>query len=182
MLVQRPLLSSLLLVLVAQLCLILCDPMHCRPPGSPLHGLFQVRILEWVAIPFFRGSSQPKDQTQVSCIAGRFFTSRVMRKTTNTNARFFVIAKISVSLCLVFFFFPQSIFPPLFRMGKFYWSFLKLTDFICHFYSATLPSSNFLFQFCIFYVILYYNFYFSSVILCHFICFNKICNCLLRHF
>ena len=42
--------------------------------GSSVHGILQERILEWVAIPFSRGSSQPRDQTQVSCIAGRFFT------------------------------------------------------------------------------------------------------------
>ena len=43
-------------------------------PGSFAHGILQARILEWVAIPFSRGSSQPRDRTQVSCIAGRFFT------------------------------------------------------------------------------------------------------------
>ena len=53
----------------------LCDPMDCNsPPGSSVHGLFQARILEWVAYPFSRGSSQPRNQIQVSCIAGRFFT------------------------------------------------------------------------------------------------------------
>ena len=41
------------------------------PPGSSVHGIFQARVLEWVAISFSRGSSQPRDQTQVSCIAGR---------------------------------------------------------------------------------------------------------------
>ena len=44
------------------------------PPGSSVHGILQVIILEWVAISFFRGSSQPRTQTQVSCFAGRFFT------------------------------------------------------------------------------------------------------------
>ena len=48
--------------------------MDCSPPGSSVHEILQARILEWVAIPFSRGSSQPRDQTQVSCIAGRFFT------------------------------------------------------------------------------------------------------------
>ena len=43
-------------------------------PGSSAHGIIQARILEWVAIPFSRGSSQPRGQIQVSCIAGRFFT------------------------------------------------------------------------------------------------------------
>ena len=55
-------------------CLTLCDPMDCRPPSSSVHGILQARILEWVAIAFFKGSSQPKDQTWVSYIAGRFFT------------------------------------------------------------------------------------------------------------
>ena len=46
----------------------------CSRPGSSVHGILQARILERVAIPFSRGSSQPRDQTWVSCIAGRFFT------------------------------------------------------------------------------------------------------------
>ena len=58
---------------IAQSCLTLCDPMDCSPPGSSLHGILQARILEWVAIPFSRGSSQPRDWTQVSRIAGRHF-------------------------------------------------------------------------------------------------------------
>ena len=48
-------------------------------PGSSIHGILQARIMEWVAIPFFRGSSQPKDQTQVSCIADRFFTAQIIK-------------------------------------------------------------------------------------------------------
>ena len=46
----------------------------CSLPGSSVHGIFQARILEWVAVPFSKGSSQPRDQTQVSCTAGWFFT------------------------------------------------------------------------------------------------------------
>ena len=61
-------------VLVAQLCLTLCEPTDCSPPGSLDHGILPARILEWVAIPFSRVSSQSRDQTCVSCIAGRFFT------------------------------------------------------------------------------------------------------------
>ena len=60
--------------LVAQWCPTLCDPMDCSLPGCSVHGISQARILEWVAIPFSRGSSWPRDQTQVSCIAGGFFT------------------------------------------------------------------------------------------------------------
>ena len=85
---------------VAQSCPILSDPMDCSLPGSSIHGIFQARVLEWdaiafsdisllvssihgicqarmlewIAIPFSSGSSQPRDQTQVSCIAGSFFT------------------------------------------------------------------------------------------------------------
>ena len=44
-------------VLVAQLCPNLCDPMDCSPPGSSVHGISQAKILEWVVIPFYRGSS-----------------------------------------------------------------------------------------------------------------------------
>ena len=61
-------------VLITQMCPTLCDPMDCSPPGSSVHGTFQARILEWIAISFSRGSSQPKDWTPVSCIAGRIFT------------------------------------------------------------------------------------------------------------
>ena len=60
---------------VAQLYLILCGPMDCSPPGFSIYGIFQARILEWVAILYFGGSSQPRDRTCVSCIAGRFFTT-----------------------------------------------------------------------------------------------------------
>ena len=67
-------------VLVAQSCPILCDPMDCSPPGSSVHGIFQARILDWVAISFSSGSSQPRDWTQVSCTAGRFFTDWAMRE------------------------------------------------------------------------------------------------------
>ena len=61
-------------VLVAQECLTLSDPMDYSPPGSSVLGILQARTLEWAAMPFPRGSSRPRDQTQVSCIAGRFFT------------------------------------------------------------------------------------------------------------
>ena len=61
-------------VLVAQSCPTLCDPIECSLPGSSVHGILQARILEWVAILFSRGSSQPRDWTHDSCIAGGFFT------------------------------------------------------------------------------------------------------------
>ena len=59
---------------VAQSCPTLCDPMDYSLPNSSIHGIFQARILEWVAISFSMGSSQPRDRTLVSCTASRLFT------------------------------------------------------------------------------------------------------------
>ena len=56
--------------LVTQSCPTPCDPVDCSPPGSSVRGILQAAMLEWVAIPFSRGSSQPRDQTCVSCISG----------------------------------------------------------------------------------------------------------------
>ena len=58
--------------------------MDCSPSGSPVHGILQARILEWVAIPFSKGSSQPRDPAQVSCIAGEFFTTKPPGKPLGT--------------------------------------------------------------------------------------------------
>ena len=60
-------------VLITQWYPTLCDSTDYSPPDSSIHGILQARILEWVAISFSRGSSQPRNLTQVSCIAGRFF-------------------------------------------------------------------------------------------------------------
>ena len=62
-------------VLVAQLCLTLCDPMDYSSPGSSVHRISQERIQEWVAISFSKGSSWPRDQIHVSCLAFEFFTT-----------------------------------------------------------------------------------------------------------
>ena len=51
-----------------------CELMDCSPPGFSVHWILQAKILEWVAIPFSRGSSWPRDRTQVSCTASGFFT------------------------------------------------------------------------------------------------------------
>ena len=58
-------------------------PCGCSPPGSSVHGILQERILEWVAISFYRGSFWPRDQTWVSCIAGRCFTLWATRDSHN---------------------------------------------------------------------------------------------------
>ena len=70
-------------VKVAQSCLTLCDPMDYTA-----HGILQARILEWVAYPFSRGSSWPRNWTQVSCIAGGFFTNWAIREAQILNRCF----------------------------------------------------------------------------------------------
>ena len=67
-------------VLLAQPCPTLCDPMGCSPPGSSVHGILQARMLEWVAMSSSRGSSQPRVRACISCIAGRFFTTEPLGK------------------------------------------------------------------------------------------------------
>ena len=64
------------------------DPMDCSPPGSSVHGIFQAKILEWVAISFSRGSSWPMDWTCVSlfsCNPGRFFITETLGKLLNVQ-------------------------------------------------------------------------------------------------
>jgi len=78
-------------LLVTQSYSALCDPMDWNPPGSSVHGILQARILEWIAIPFYRESSRLRDQTRVSCTAGRFFAVWVTREapwTTCTHLLF----------------------------------------------------------------------------------------------
>ena len=75
-------LTSIVLVLVPQLYRTFCDSMDCSPPGSSVHGILQARVLDWVAIPFSTESSQPRDWTQVSCIAGGLFTVWAARETS----------------------------------------------------------------------------------------------------
>ena len=72
---------------LAQSCLTLRDPMKCRLSGSSVHGIFQARILEWVAISFFRGSSQPRDRTLVSSITSRHFTIWTTREALRVPIR-----------------------------------------------------------------------------------------------
>ena len=79
---QITLRSSVCWKSVAQSCLV-------QPQGPSVHGILQTRVLEWVAIPFSRGSSPPRDRTWVSWIAGRFFTIWVTREASNLVHLFF---------------------------------------------------------------------------------------------
>ena len=68
-------------VLAVQSCPTLCNPKNCSPAVSPVHGILRERTLDWVAVAFSRRSSQPRDQTWVSYITGRFFTIWATRET-----------------------------------------------------------------------------------------------------
>ena len=71
-------------VLVAQLCPTLCDPVVCSPLSSSVHGILQARILEWVAISFYRASFWPREWTQITCTSGKFFTVWAIREAPRT--------------------------------------------------------------------------------------------------
>ena len=79
----------------------LCHPVDCSPPGSSVHMILQERILEWVAISFSRGSSHPRDRTQVSCIAGSRFNLWATREALLSNYIFllFLISYGSIFCC-----------------------------------------------------------------------------------
>ena len=72
-------------VLVVLSCPTLCDPMDCSPPGFSVHGILQVTVLEWVAMPSSRGSSWPKDQTQSTALQADFLPSKPPGKLKNTG-------------------------------------------------------------------------------------------------
>ena len=77
-----------LLAKLLQSCPTLCNPMDYSPPGFSVHGILQTRILEWVAILSSRESSQPRDWTYVSCIAGRSFTTEPPGESQGNNSSY----------------------------------------------------------------------------------------------
>ena len=85
---------------VAQSCRTLCDPTDCSLPGSPVHGIFQTRVLEWVAISFSRGSSWPRDRTRVSRIVGRRFTIWATRE-AYSYSQLILLVKFYHSQCAI---------------------------------------------------------------------------------
>ena len=96
---------------VIQSCPTLYDPMDCSPPGSSVHGILQARILEWIAIPFSRGSSHPRDQTLISCITARFFTIWATGKSKIWNASWVCMSFLHREKFMVIF---KSLFPYIF--------------------------------------------------------------------
>ena len=91
---------------VTQSCPTLCDPVDCTLPGSSVHGILQARILEWVAISFSRGSSRPRDRTQISHIAGRCFNlwakAKEVPKSQILMQYFYLFSFIKIFICVYF--------------------------------------------------------------------------------
>ena len=131
-------------VLITQSCLTLWDPMGCSPPGFPVKGILQAGILEWVFIPFFRGSSWPRDQTRVSCIAGKFFTIWDTREANTSIFSFLYTFHINIlfnycSSILHITTFSKTFFPLSFQ--KYNFKGFKILIFIIlssHFFSGHL--------------------------------------------
>ena len=78
----------------------LCNPMDYSLPGSSVHGILQARILEWVVIPFSRGSSQPRDQSQVFGIAGRFLIVWATRGVKDIYDIFYIYMYVCICICI----------------------------------------------------------------------------------
>ena len=105
---------------VTQSCLTLCDPMDYSPPDSSVHEILKARILEWVAIPFSRGSSQPRDWTRVSHIVGRFFTIWATRE----------LYLFKISITYLFLKYLTDFTSKAFRSGVFHVQRLSITNSI----------------------------------------------------
>ena len=138
--------------LVAKLCLTLCNPMDHSPPGSSVLGIFQARILEWVAISFSRGSSPPWDWTWVSYIAGGFFANWATREAPFfhdfSNLNLFVLVRLAkvFLLLLIFSKSQRSILLIFLHLPSSYlfllWSLLFPS--ICYFWISLIFICNFL--------------------------------------
>ena len=118
-----------------------CNPMDCSPPGSSVHGILQARILKWVGIPFSRGSSWPRDQTRVSCIAGRFFTIWVTREARREGLQMSLyLRRLHYLPCL--YCFAQFFFFFFFFFTKFTTSWCYITCLFFLVYQLVLPSAE----------------------------------------
>ena len=104
--------TELIIILVTQSCLTLCNSMDCSLPGFSIHGIFRARILEWVAISFSREFSRPRDQTLVSRISGRVFTVSARRCLKTTNRKNCHHHSTLLSEKDVFFYIFRPFYPP----------------------------------------------------------------------
>ena len=110
-----------------QLCLTLCNPVDCSPSGSSVYGILQARILEWVAIPFSRGSSWPRDQIWVSHIPGSFFTVWATRESPEL-----------LLLKYLFNIYSEKEYPSIKTWGKFFYCILSSSVWARELYTLTI--------------------------------------------
>ena len=101
--------ESSYIVLVAQLCPTLCDPIDCSLPGSSLHGILHARILEWVSMPFSRGSLQPRDQPRSPALQADSLSSEPPGKPPGAQ---FLITTLKMGKPK-----PQIVLNPIFKAG-----------------------------------------------------------------
>ena len=130
------LLCCAVLCIAAQSCLTICDPMDCSLPGTSLSmGILQAWVLEWVVMLFSRGSCQPRDWIQVSCIAGEFFTIWATREASTfwqlwikPLVRLIFIIFVTGVYSLPFFV-PVFSLPLFLCLGSFNWAFYETLFF-----------------------------------------------------
>ena len=128
---------GLVCVLVAQACPTLCNPMDCSPPGSSVHGILQAWIQEWVAISLSRGSSQPRNQSWVSCFAGGCFTAWATREAHVRLPR-----RFNIWICQAWDSFAFSVTNFWVKFGHFCYS--EYLDWATELNWKRLPQGNFL--------------------------------------
>jgi len=129
-------------VLVTPSCPTLSDPTDYSLPGSSVHGILQAKLLDWVAVPFSRGSSWPRDQTQVSCTESGFFTVYATIGFSTLPSPSHLITKTLMALMAILKWFED----PINSHNKTY---LRCGSNQIFFEEHTLSSSYALFKFCV---------------------------------
>ena len=137
-----------------------CHPVDCSPPGSSVYRIFQARIVEWIAISFSRGSSRPRNQTKVSCVAGRFFTYWARREAWYI-AYLFTMTYIIGNILSVFLWYNQ--------LSMMYFSYYILVSSVCWYPLKNLCIILYMsdIDFC-FYFLVFFLFFFFFCILARF--------------
>ena len=132
---------------VSQSCLTLCHPMDYSLLGSSVHGIFQARVLEWIAMSFSRGPSRPRNRTQVSRIAGRRFTVWATREALISHSRKpgskWVTTQLWLSESLRFFGYSSSVYScHLFLISSASVRFLQFLSFIMPILAWNVPLTS----------------------------------------
>ena len=138
-----------------------CHPVDCSPPGSSVYRIFQARIVEWIAISFSKGSSRPRNQTKVSCVAGRFFTYWERREAWYI-AYLFTMTYIIGNILSVFLWYNQ--------LSMMYFSYYILVSSVCWYPLKNLCIILYVsdIDFCFYFLVFFFFFFFFFCILARF--------------